>query len=67
MIYKVKEDEVDWLNGFGAFILALGFFIIVGTVGHIQMHEFPNWNYILIQSLAGLGLMYGGTKLIGIN
>jgi hydrogenase/urease accessory protein HupE len=65
MIHKVKEDESDFLNGFGAFILALGLFIIIGTVGHIQTVEFPNWNHVLIQSIVGLGLMYGGTKLIG--
>jgi len=58
------KERDSFISGVGAFVIALGLFMVLGTVGTIETTDFPNWYQMMLQSAIGFGLMYGGTKLI---
>jgi len=59
----VKEKD-NFKEGLGAIFLVLGLFIVIGTVGHIEMNETIDWLQVSLNASLGFLLMYGGTKLI---
>ena len=62
----------DWINyimesymkHIGAILFTIGFFLIVGTVGHIEVNEVIDWYAILQYTLIGGLLMHIGNKVM---
>tara|TARA_Y200000002_G_scaffold99209_1_gene80419 strand:- start:865 stop:1047 length:183 start_codon:yes stop_codon:yes gene_type:complete len=48
----------------GAILFTIGFFMIVGTVGHIEVNEVIDWYAILQYTLIGGLLMHIGNKVM---
>ena len=48
----------------GAIMFTIGFFMIVGTVGHIEVNEVIDWYAILQYTLIGGLLMHIGNKVM---
>jgi len=48
----------------GAIMFTIGFFLIVGLVGTIELSEVINWPHIITVTLSGGLLMHFGNKVM---